>query len=924
MQMIPDQFLDKLKGDNTHHSILEIEKKIQKIIGSQPPIFFPQYTDHGINHFHDTLKMALHLMSLDESERKQGEKAVLEYLTPLNVFILSAAVLFHDLGMHIHFNGFKQLINGFYDDVRVEYFNDLTWKEEWDNFMIEAKRFSGRERVNLFGDEQVIIKDIDFTKQTVDSDIQKHLIGEFIRRHHGRLAHEIALKGFPVKDKDVISFANDIQSEYKDIFGLIARSHSMNVRNAMEYVEEMFPGDPHFPYSIEVPFLMCVLRIADYFQIDNTRTNAFLIKLKSFTSPFSLNEHKAHLATEYFKTDEKDPETLYVDAKPSDGLMYTKLLRLFEDIQKELDTSFAIIGEMYGRHKTHFKLRYRRIKSNLKNRKVIAKYPYVPDIYKFEADTDLFKLLVGPLYGYDPGYGIREMIQNAVDACIELQYKLGNAYEPVINVSIENKGPLEYEFTISDNGKGMSLGEIKNYYLKAGASFRNSTEWKMDYQQDDHTSCIRRNGKFGIGVLASFLVGDFIEVTTKRFNEPFGYTFNTNLNQDFIEIRKNNNCNVGTTIKIRMKREAFGLFWNNTERLTRWYIFSNPKINYYLDNNPVKSKGIRYVKLVNGKQKLKNAFTLVHDDFDDIIWTYELESGLAINGIIIPDFFLDSQEDDFEWGDGDLDYYPFVSIIDRNNRIDLDLNRNNIRGELVFIKELIEQCQLDFLFKLLFFEAPIENNVLCFKDINLLESEKELLLNCKQFYRQKIYVTTVGYFIDNKYYDPLVNDLDQYLLFKNDFFSKTEIALLPNSVFSLYNFNSKSVRKSVFGRGSYTAALVKSNFWDGLKSEIVDAAIIDFMNKAEIELDYVYLFKGDLKNEKKEKLIEIIKLNNLVAAQITNKALSNNDNVNLILKKYLGEPSLIPHDKKKRKAYIKTLHPDLIKYIIEKRGVKLD
>ena len=92
MQITPDQFLNILKADKTlTKSILDIEDKIERIISNQPPIFFGQYTDHGINHFRDTLKMALLLVTVDELERKHGEKAVLEYLTPLNVFVLSAA-----------------------------------------------------------------------------------------------------------------------------------------------------------------------------------------------------------------------------------------------------------------------------------------------------------------------------------------------------------------------------------------------------------------------------------------------------------------------------------------------------------------------------------------------------------------------------------------------------------------------------------------------------------------------------------------------------------------------------------------------------------------------------------------------------------------------------------------------------------------
>jgi molecular chaperone HtpG len=933
MQITPDQFLNILKADKIlSKSILDIEDKIERIISNQPPIFFGQYTDHGINHFRDTLKMGLHLVSMDEAERKQDQKAVIDHLTPLNVFILSAAVLFHDLGMHIHFNGFKQLINGFYDDVRVDFFNELTWKEEWDNFMIEAKRFSGRERVNLFGDEQVVIRDIDFTKKNVDSDIQKYLIGEFIRRHHGRLAHEIALKGFPVKENDVIQFADDIQPEYKDIFGLIARSHSMNVRDAMAYLEEKFPDDPHFPYSIEVPFLMCVLRIADYFQIDNTRTNAFLIKLKSFSSPFSLNEHKAHLAAEYFKTDEKDPETLYVNARPEDGLMYTKLLRLFDDIQKELDTSFAIIGEMYGRNRSYFKLRYRRIKSNLKNRKEIAKYPYVPDVHKFEADTDLFKLLVGPLYGYDSSYGVREMLQNAVDACVELQYKLGDSYEPVINVSVENKEDKEYLFTISDNGKGMSLGEIKNYYLKAGASFRNSTEWKMDYQQDDNTPSIRRTGKFGIGVLASFLVGDTIEVTTKRYNESVGYTFNADLSHEFIEVRKNNNCSVGTTIVIKMKKKTYDYFQKDKTALTFWYVLSTPKINYYFNNELIELDETLFIQLNGFEQKFKNAVRLAHKDFDDIIWTYERKAGIAINGIVIPLTSLPHMA--YSYGRtalsakrlAGLSNFPFVSVIDRNNQIDFELNRNAIRGELPFMQDLIEQCQLDFLASFLLYEAPIKDNILNFeqvKDTNH-DGEYQLQLNAKQFPHSKVYVTTDGYFIDNSFYTPILKQLDYYRIFYYE--AINDIRLLPNAVCSLFEIENTNGERFLI-RGdthAYIAVSAPAIFQNNRNSPAIAKSLRERLSVLQEDPRHIVFSAGKFKSEKVIDLMEMFRINNPDAAQVMNSSLSHNEDLLKALEKYVGPPLLIPHDMKKRKAYIKTLHPDLVKYITEKRGVKLD
>jgi hypothetical protein len=46
----------------------------------------------------------------------------------------------------------------------------------------------------------------------------------------------------------------------------------------------------------------------------------------------------------------------------------------------------------------------------------------IPEKIAFEAaNADLLKLLVAPLYGNDPSIGVRELIQNAIDAVREYE-----------------------------------------------------------------------------------------------------------------------------------------------------------------------------------------------------------------------------------------------------------------------------------------------------------------------------------------------------------------------------------------------------------------------------------------------------------------------------------------------------------------------
>jgi hypothetical protein len=57
------------------------------------------------------------------------------------------------------------------------------------------------------------------------------LIGEFIRRHHARLAHEIALVGVPGPTGNAIQL-NALPPDLADLAGLIARSHGLGCESA--------------------------------------------------------------------------------------------------------------------------------------------------------------------------------------------------------------------------------------------------------------------------------------------------------------------------------------------------------------------------------------------------------------------------------------------------------------------------------------------------------------------------------------------------------------------------------------------------------------------------------------------------------------------------------------------------------------------
>ncbi|MDG0809211.1 ATP-binding protein [Cohnella rhizosphaerae] len=307
----------------------------------------------------------------------------------------------------------------------------------------------------------------------------------------------------------------------------------------------------------------------------------------------------------------------FVQANPETSEMFLKIRRLLKDIQSELDLSWAIMGEVYGRidELKEMKITVRRIRTNIEEKKFVEQVHYIPEEVTFDSDPALLKLLVAPLYGENPSYGVRELLQNALDACKEREHmelsKVQNqnfSYEPVVNISIESNDKNEYYFVINDNGIGMTKETIINFFFKAGASFRRSSKWIKTFSDKEGQSAVQRSGRFGVGVLASFLLGNEIEVSTRHINEHTGLKFKATVEEEQIELIKEAELEIGTSIKILLKKEALDAlrkqveeeyYYENgrTKCWYGWYLFDRPVVNIKIPNywNP---KGLEFYKKV--------------------------------------------------------------------------------------------------------------------------------------------------------------------------------------------------------------------------------------------------------------------------------------------------------------------------------------
>jgi len=698
---IPSRLKELLEKDPRLNGFVSLSiANLSPWVEDNKTVFFPEYTDHGLKHLQEVLLSADSIIS-DESWPN---------LTPEDSTGMITAVLLHDCAMHISEDGFYTLINDQYPEVNSRYVKkEIKWGLLWQEFMSEAKRFDGKKLKSLFNDKTPV-KNI--PKNKIDlTNRDKLLIGEFLRRHHARLAHEIAFNGVPGCDGQTIKLG-EIDNKYLDLWGFIAKSHNMSLRSAVDKLEQ---NKKQVHHNTHTPFIMLVLRIADYIQIHSERAPAQLLNVKALISPISQGEWKKHHSIVEINQAHYDPEALFIDAEPEDALTFKSLGLLFKDIQKELDLSWSVLGEVYGRFAPLDKLgiTIRRIRSTLDDLDEFleSKQPqYIPKVLKFQtADTEMMELMIAPLYGDKPEIGIRELMQNAVDACLELNdyvekqaIDFKKASDEDVVITVVDKGEGGGEVIVEDYGIGMTLDIVENYFLNIGASFRKSDSWKKDHETDGHSD-VYRTGRFGIGLLAAYLLGNKISVETRHINEEQGLKFSCEKGSDSITV-SHIDVHIGTKIVIEINEKVKNRLVSKPTEWD-WFAIDTPKV-------------IR--KVISGKENLLNQSRLVPNDnasldkewhslkvkeFDNVFWTYSTIGdkpgykrnypSLICNGINITDELnLENLEISKEFGFIKADA-PSLVVFDQDGKLPINLERNClVDTSLPFLETLISDLAI--------------------------------------------------------------------------------------------------------------------------------------------------------------------------------------------------------------------------------------
>lgn len=531
----------------------------------------------------------------------------------------------------------------------------------------------------------------DFRLPFKNTGIQKEnipLYGEFLRQNHGRLAFEIVKFGFPGEESLDVLRKTEIDDELRDIIALIAKSHTMQLRASFKYLEEQYASYSQ-PKNIKIFYLMSILRMADYLDAGYDRASHVIESMRAIHSEISKEEFSWNQVIDFDDYDWNiGSETLIIHANPSCSSQFLKIESWLYELQKELDLCWAVLGEVYT-GKSPLELTIRRIGSNLLTEKTRKRFEerFVTKRAILDTNPDILKLLIHPLYNEEPKYGIRELLQNAIDACNEreeIEKRNGHFdYYPKVRIEIDRNKNV---FSIMDNGLGMNADIIINYFLISGASFRDSEIWEKNFIKNGE-SLIARTGKFGIGILSAFLLGNYAEVTTRYVNERLGYGFGIEIGRENINIERTQ-ADIGTKIIIHSTPEILNEIvtqekypkWND------WYCFKKPHVEYILDGQEI----VHEEEFIPDKDEdFEGWYEVKNTEYVSYKWSYESgyisDINAFCNGIpITKGTILDSDKYGFPL------CTPVLSIVDYNNRVHINLSRDQLTSfpaEKEFVRE---------------------------------------------------------------------------------------------------------------------------------------------------------------------------------------------------------------------------------------------
>jgi hypothetical protein len=445
-----------------------------------------------------TIHDLTHLDALWELADLVAGKAVT--LNPAEGFVFGASVLLHDAALSVAAYPHRM--------------EDLRKTPEW-------REYVELERRSLVRQPGAPMPD------TLPERNEKAVVWRVLRERHAKMAYRLADQKWVWGDKEgYLIEDSELRDAYSELIGSIASSHHWPVADLPARFETIRGALPTGPaqWTVRPLLLACLLRIADALHIDSRRAPrfAYLLNQPAGTSKLHwdfqnkvlkprVNDASGNVeftSSAAFGAEEADAWWLCYDWVRMCG-------RELRECHEILDA-----GAMP-------RLRSRDVEG-VSTAKVFSQFVRVKGWEPIESAlrvsdvSGLVRSLGGrALYGNKPELALRELVQNAADA-VRARAALQPGYHGQVVIRIRS-GDDGTWLSVEDNGVGMSAHTLTTMLLDFGNSFWNSETVIREFPGLVARG-FRSGGRFGIGFFSVFMLGDYVTVTSRRYDRGFDET----------------------------------------------------------------------------------------------------------------------------------------------------------------------------------------------------------------------------------------------------------------------------------------------------------------------------------------------------------------------------------------------------------------
>lgn len=557
--------LDRLSKENTEiHSVaVKLNEKFNELIGKVKDHLgeisneMREYDKHDASHSEAVLEIIEKLL----------QEQHIEELTLLEAMVLRFCCYFHDTGMILP--AFcKPLLEQVESDPKAEPKDGLmTWLKAGGNdfdsrkelFLLPGKR---DQYLDFLIRELMAYRDFRLGLEERPEDIPpedyiqmtRH---HYLRKHHGERSRTYAAN----LGRAFAEVIHGSEAELAEVIGDVCAAHGWEIEKVRKLPakKELFLNCTEL--SCNVRYLAMLLRLGDLLHFGPERASKTLYLERRTMNPESDLHWLAKQGTRGY----------VISPAPSGGVNiayhgsfdkpneYYFVQGHLNWVNEELNCYEAFHRQM---EKASGEQRYDLGLPEKVNGDHMTARGFTPNRdFKFRLEhRNIIELLMGARLYRDEFMCLRELYQNALDACRCMRAERpGQETEIEFGLGEDDDGKYLY---CRDQGTGMTMDIIKNYLLRIGNSYYKSDEFR---RKNAHWGdAVAPVSEFGIGLLSCYMIADRIDVITRHYtavagekpiwismtdNDDFGYQRETNWFQE------NELGDHGTIVKLYLKEK---------------------------------------------------------------------------------------------------------------------------------------------------------------------------------------------------------------------------------------------------------------------------------------------------------------------------------------------------------------------------------